>query len=167
MKKLFSDCDLAYTQPSDGKQIEMSLAEMRDSLSSPDTKWGGKKLLFTTILENRRYFQTLGFALVWENQLGIQTFPRKFEKVGGAAYDFHRIELSGEHGRASYVYIVLDVIISRCEGRNEAVEDYELRAISNPMPNLVPEYGWCNEPNYWFYSSGAATDFNTIPACCD
>lgn len=160
--KLFKDCGLAHVGPNDGESSVYTPAQMVDQggmfweSKTPKLQLDPKTLLFETVLRNREHLQNLGFPFAEDEVVDFQRFPRNKEKESSLVYDFYRMTLLGVGGRASYVYIVLEVMFDHSI-EITLHEAYGVFAISNPMPNLVPEYGWCNRRENWLYLLEEAT----------
>lgn len=178
-KERFIDCGFTALSPNDGIYTEYTREETADIV-----KTLSGIIYFDIVTEDSIFLDAIfkkavgakdfaeddddsvdAFDHLDFDQFDVHQFPRSFEKNHKAAYDIFRVTLLDKHSIAHYVYVVIDVIITHCEGKSEGVEEYELRGISFPMPNLVPEYSWCNDEKNWFFWSDKAQDFNKEKEC--
>jgi hypothetical protein len=178
MSQRFVDCGLTALLPNDGTYTEYTEEKVTSIKDAMSNSWlpafVGREVgivfeaLFVfiagayTTTENDEGDEDISdpFDHLYFGRFDVHQFPRLFEKGNRKAYDIFRVTLFDKHSTAYQVYVVVDVSPTFCEGRNEGVEGCFLRGISFPMPNLVPEYGWCNEEKNWFYWNETVTSKN-------
>jgi hypothetical protein len=158
MAKRFQSCGLSAIASDSGVLIEyspslVSLARGTvNETTSPKSSTDLMQMVFVAIFEHmakKEEFACYNFERF--DLFHFRPVGGFVEEESGAAYEIFQMPLV-ETGRTMYTYIVIDRIL----GGNA----YRLRGVSKPVPNAIPEYGWCNSDEYWLYWSDAPTDFN-------
>jgi hypothetical protein len=149
----FADCPINALQPDDGQYQEYRAANIRKVVRDEEELPAGLHLVFQAIcecliigLKPEKFTRACDRMNLETDDFQVIHFRRVCEQ-----YDISRVSLlghpdTGMGGPASHVYIVLDV-----EPREGGGENFKLRGVSNPMPMLTPETGWCNSRENWHY----------------